>query len=397
MTSRAIAYVREQKAIAPDKPFFAYVSYGACHAPFHVPESYIAKYRGKFDQGWDAQRVATFARQKELGVIPQDCQLTERPKEIAAWDSLSNDQKRIGYSFDDAKATERHTTQHFEMFCNRGIYHEGWVACTKDSTPWMFLAKLPKFDDDVWELYAPGDWSQANDVAAQNPTKLRELQQIFLIEGAKHNVFPLDDRQIERLNSDLAGRPDLTAGRATMTLYPGMSQINENTVLNVKNKSHALTARFTVPDGKATGAIIAQGGRFGGWCLYLKEGVPAHCYNFLGFIHTYARGSQPLGAGEHTLRYEFTYDGGGVGKGGLGVLSVDGDKVGQARTDRTVPFLFSADDLMDIGKDTGAPVTEDYETPQGRFTGNIAWVRIDIGKDAFEDAVGMDEALTGRS
>jgi hypothetical protein len=182
-----------------------------------------------------------------------------------------------------------------------------------------------------------------------------------------------------------------------MTLFPGMNHMNENTVLNIKNKSHALTARFTLPDGKSDGAIIVQGGRFGGWCLYLKDGVPAHCYNFFGFTHTYARGSQPLSAGEHTLRYEFTYDGGGVGKGGVGVLSVDGEKVGQARIDRTVPFIFSADDLMDIGKDTGAPVTEDYKTPQGQFTGNIAWVRIDIGKDAFEDAVGMDEALTGRS
>ena len=361
--------MRELKAMTPDKPFFAYVSYGACHAPFHVPESYIEKYRGKFDHGWDARREATFARQKELGVIPQDCQLTERPKEIAAWDSLSDDQKRvgarlmeayagfadhtdeqvgrlvdalrqmgelentvflyllgdngasaeggpdgalnelaslngvpektadilphldqiggpmtyphypvgwahamntpyqwtkqvashwggtrngmivhwpagieakgeirnqwchvidivptlleaaklpppefvdgmqqqpiegtsIGYSFDDAKAAERHTTQYFEMFCNRGIYHEGWVACTKHSTPWMFLAALPKFDDDVWELYAPDDWSQAKNIAVQNPTKLKELQQIFLVEGAKYNVFPLDDRRIERL------------------------------------------------------------------------------------------------------------------------------------------------------------------------------------------------------
>jgi arylsulfatase A-like enzyme len=567
MTTRTIAYVREQKAMTPDKPFFAYVSYGACHAPFHVPESYIAKYRGKFDQGWDAQREATFARQKQLGVIPHDSQLTERPKEIAAWDSLSEDQKRvgarlmeayagfadhtdaqvgrlvdalqqmgelentlflyilgdngasaeggpdgalneiaalngvpektadilphldaiggpmtyphypvgwahamdtpyqwtkqvashwggtrngmivhwparikakgeirnqwchvidivptlleaaklpapefvdgiqqqpiegtsIGYSFDDARAGERHTTQYFEMFCNRGIYHEGWVACTKHSTPWMFLAALPKFDDDVWELYAPNDWAQANNIAAQNPTKLKELQQLFLIEGAKYNVFPLDDRRVERLNSDLAGRPDLTAGRTTMTLHPGMTHMNENTVLNIKNKSHALTARFTVPDGKADGAIIVQGGRFGGWCLYLKEGVPAHCYNFFGFTHTYARGSQPLAAGEHTLRYEFTYDGGGVGKGGLGVLSVDGNKVGQARIERTVPFLFSADDLMDIGKDTGSPVTEDYGIPQGRFTGSIAWARIDIGKDVFRDAAGMDAALAGRS
>jgi hypothetical protein len=302
----------------------------------------------------------------------------------------------IAYSFDDAKAAERHTTQYFEMFANRGIYHEGWTACTKHSTPWLFTAKLPKFDDDVWELYAPDDWTQAHNIAAQNPAKLKELQQLFLLEGAKYNVFPLDDRRVERFNSDLAGRPDLVAGRTTMTLYPGMSQINENTVLNVKNKSHAVTAEITVPD-KATGAVIAQGGRFAGWCLYPRSGIPAYCYNFLGSRHTYVHAGEPLAPGKHTLRYEFAYDGGGVGKGGSGTLFVDGQKAAQTRIERTIPFVFSADDLMDIGKDTGAPVTEDYETPQGHFTGNIAWVRIDIGKDAFHDAAGMEEALAARS
>ncbi len=567
MTSKTIAYMREQKAMTPDKPFFVYVSFGAVHAPFHVPKRYIEKYRGKFDQGWDRQREETFARQKQLGVIPQDARLTERPSEIAAWDTLSTDEKRvaarlmeayagfadhtdvqvgrvvdalqdmgaldntlflyilgdngasaeggplgtlneiaalngivqnaaqilphldeiggpmtychypvgwahamdtpyqwtkqvashwggtrngmivhwpagikakseirnqwchvidivptileaaklpapefvdgiqqqpiegssIAYSFDDAKAAERHTTQYFELAANRGIYHEGWTACTKHSTPWLFLAKLPKFDDDVWELYAPDDWTQANNIAAQNPAKLKELQQLFLLEGAKYHVFPLDDRRLERFNSDMAGRPDLVEGRTTMTLYPGMGHINENTVLNVKNKSHAVTAEITVPDDKATGAIVAQGGRFGGWCLYLKGGVPAYCYNFFGFSHTYARAAQPLAPGKHTLRYEFAYDGGGVGRGGTGTLLVDGQQAGQTRIERTVPFLFSADDLMDIGRDIGAPVTEDYETPYGRFTGNIAWVRIDIGKDVFQDPAGMDAALAGRS
>ncbi len=261
----------------------------------------------------------------------------------------------------------------------------------------MMLAALPKFDADTWELYAPDDWAQANNVASQNPAKLKELQQLFLLEGAKHNVFPLDDRRVERANSDLAGRPDLMKGRTQMTLYPGMSHLNENTVLNIKNKSHSVTAEFTVPDSKATGAIIVQGGRFGGWCLYLKAGVPAYCYNFFGFEHAYARAAQPLAPGKHTLRFEFAYDGGGVGKGGTGTLFVDGQSAGQTRIERTVPFIFSADDLMDIGKDTGAPVTEDYKTPQGRFTGSIAWMRIDIGKALFEDAAGMDEALAGRS
>jgi arylsulfatase len=532
-----------------------------------VPKSWIEKYRGKFDQGWDKLREATFARQKQLGVIPQDCQLTERPKEIPAWDSLSANQKRLaarlmetyagfsehtdtqvarvvdalhemgaldntlflyvlgdngasgegglegafnelaalngvaettasilphldeiggpmaynhypvgwahamdtpyqwtkqiashwggtrngmivhwpagikakgelrhqwchvidivptlleaaklsapkfvdgiqqqpiegvsfGYSFDDAKAPERHTTQYFEMFTNRGIYHEGWTACTKHAVPWVMSGAFPKFEDDVWELYAPDDWSQANNIAASNPAKLKELQQLFLLEGAKYNVFPLDDRKSERANSDLAGRPDLMAGRTTMTLYPGMSHMNENTILNVKNKSHVVTADIIVPDANASGAIIVQGGRFGGWGLYLKRGVPAHCYNFFGFEHVYARGTQALTPGKHTIRYEFKYDGGGVGKGGVGTLFVDGQKVGEARLTRTVPFVFSADDFADIGKDYGAPVTEDYETPHGRFTGTINWVRIDIGKEAFSDPSGLEEALAGRS
>ena len=283
------------------------------------------------------------------------------------------------------------------MFANRGIYHEGWAACTRHSTPWVAAPSLPKFDDDVWELYAPDDWTQAKNIAAQNPAKLKELQQLFLLEGAKYNVFPLDDRRVERFDSELAGRPDPLAGRTTMTLYPGMSHMNENTVLNIKNKSHAVTAEIIVPDGKATGAVIAQGGRFGGWCLYLKGGVPAYCYNFFGMSHTYVRASEPLAPGKHTLRYAFVYDGGGVGKGGSGSLIVDGQKVAETRIDKTVPFMFSADDLMDIGKDTGAPVTEDYETPQGRFTGAIAWVRIDIGKDAFQDPAGLEEALAGRA
>jgi hypothetical protein len=217
------------------------------------------------------------------------------------------------------------------------------------------------------------------------------------LEGAKYDVFPLDDRRIERFNSDLAGRPDLMAGRTSQTLYPGMSHMNENTVLNIKNKSHAVTAEIMVPDAKASGAIIVQGGRFGGWGLYLKGGVPAHCYSYFGIEHIYARAAQALSPGKHTIRYEFRYDGGGVGKGGLGTLFVDGDKVGEARLPRTVPFLFSADDFMDIGKDYGAPVTEDYEAPHGHFTGEISWVRIDIGKDAFEDPAGMEHALAGRA
>jgi arylsulfatase len=303
----------------------------------------------------------------------------------------------FAYSFDDPKAAERHTTQYFEMLGNRGLYHDGWSACTKHSTPWLMTAQFSKFDDDVWELYAPEDWTQANNIAAQNPKKLKELQQLFLLEGAKYNVFPLDDRKVERAIPSMAGRPDLLAGRTSQTFYPGMTHLNENTVLDIKNKSYTVTAEITVPHARASGAVIAQGGRFGGWALFLKSGVPAHCYNYLGFERVYARATQPLAPGTHTVRYEFKYDGGGVGKGGVGTLFVDGRQVGEARLSRTVPFIFSADDAASIGIDNGAPVTEDYETPLGRFSGKISWVRIDIGKDVFEDAAGEEAALAGRS
>lgn len=169
----------------------------------------------------------------------------------------------------------------------------------------------------------------------------------------------------------MAGRPDLLAGRTSQTLYPGMSHLNENTVLAIKNRSHAVTAEITVPDGKASGAIIAQGGRFGGWALYLRSGVPAHVYNFFGFERVYARAARPLTPGKHTIRYEFKYDGGGVGKGGMGTLFVDGEQVGGARLSRTVPFMFSLEST-DVGINHGSPVTEDYETPLGRFTGEIS-------------------------
>ncbi len=210
-------------------------------------------------------------------------------------------------------------------------------------------------------------------------------------------MFPLDDRKAERFNSDLAGRPELQTGKTSMTLYPGMTHLNENTVLNVKDKSYKIIAEIEVPPGGASGAIIVQGGRFGGWSLYLKAGIASHCYNWVGMARYYARGTQPLTSGKHTLRYEFAYDGGGVGKGGVGTLFVDDRQVGQARIDHTVPFIFSADDFMDIGEDGGAPVTEDYDTPNGRFTGKVSWVRIEIGADAQEDPEGRHKAVTGRS
>jgi hypothetical protein len=182
-------------------------------------------------------------------------------------------------------------------------------------------------------------------------------------------------------------------GRNSITLYPGMTHLNENTVLNIKNKSYKVTAEILVPATGAGGAIVAQGGRFGGWSLYLNNGVPAHCYNFAAQDLYYARGTDKLAPGKHTLRYEFVYDGGGVGKGGMGTLFADDKQIGQVRLEHTVPFQFSLDDPMDIGRDSGAPVTDDYGTPNGVFTGMIALVRVDIGNEAFSDPDGRPRSL----
>ena len=286
------------------------------------------------------------------------------------------------YSFDDAGAAERRTTQYFEMFCNRGIYHEGWTAVTRHSIPWSMAAELPAFDDDVWELYDTNtDWTQAKDLAAEMPEKLAELQQRWLAEARKYNVLPLDDRRIERLNSDLAGRPVLISGDSQL-LFAGMGRLNENSVLNTKNKSHAVTAQVVVPDAGAEGVIIAQGGSFAGWSLYTKEGRPAYCYNLLGAKRFTIEGDTPIPAGEHQVRMEFAYDGGGLGKGGTVSLYVDGSKVGEGRVDATVPMIFSADETADLGADTASPVSDDYPAGDNRFTGTIGWVQIDIAEGA---------------
>jgi arylsulfatase A-like enzyme len=284
------------------------------------------------------------------------------------------------YSFDDASAAERHETQYFECFVNRGIYHKGWTAVTRHSTPWV-VEPLPPYDDDVWELYEPGDWSQARDVAAEQPEKLQELQRLFLIEAARYNVLPLDDRRVERFNPDLAGRPQLIRGN-TQLLFGGMGRLTEGSVLNVKNKSHAVTAQVVVPAGGAEGVMIAQGGAFGGWSLYAKDGKAAYCYNLFGLRQFKVYGDTPIPEGERQVRAEFTYDGGGLAKGGTVTLYVDGDKVGEGRVDGTEPMIFSSDETTDIGSDTGTPVSDDYDAKSSAFTGRVRWVQIDLGEDA---------------
>jgi len=238
------------------------------------------------------------------------------------------------YSFNDAKAAERHETQYFEMFGNRGIYHKGWTAVTRHSTPWLLGGeKIPAFDDDNWELYDTSkDWSQANNLAKQMPDKLHELQRLWLIEATRYNVLPLDDRRVERLNSDMAGRPVLIKGNSQI-LFGSMGRLSENSVLNLKNKSHSITAEIVVPTTGAEGVIVAQGGNMGGWSLYAKGGKLKYCYNLFGVRYFYAESSSALAPGDHQARMEFAYAGGGLGKGGTVSLFVDGKKSrrGQSR------------------------------------------------------------------
>jgi arylsulfatase A-like enzyme len=286
----------------------------------------------------------------------------------------------MAYSFDDAAAAERRETQYFEMFCNRGIYHKGWTAVTRHSTPWA-ATEMPALDDDVWELYGPDDWTQSHDLARDQPETLRALQRLFLIEAVKYDVLPLDDRRFERFNPDLAGRPQLAKGSSQL-LFGGMQRLTENSVLALKNKSYAVTAQISIPQTGAQGVIIAQGGAFGGWALYAHEGRPAYCYNLFGLQQFKVYGPEPLPPGSHQLRMEFAYDGGGLAKGGTAALYVDGDKVGEGRVDATVPMLFSADETTDLGADSATPVSDDYGPRDSGFTGTIDWVQLDIDQAA---------------
>jgi arylsulfatase len=552
LADRAISWVRQQKALSPDRPFFLYYAPGATHAPHHVPKEWVDKYKGKFDQGWDKLREEIFARQKALGVIPRNCALTARHPEIPAWDTIDSKMKPVlarqmevyagfleqtdyhvgrlidtladlrvlgdtvvyliigdngasaegslqgtfnemltlggfghletaeslvpridefgspngynhyavgwahamdtpyqwtkqvashfggtrngtivhwpngisnkgevrtqfhhvidvaptilevaglpqplmvngvlqrpiegvsmAYSFKDAKAPERHETQYFEMFGNRGIYHKGWTAVTKHRTPWETgQVQTVAFNNDSWELYDTSrDWSQARDLSKGQADMLAKLQQLWLIEAVKYNVLPLDDRFADRGNSEIAGRPELISGNRQIVFGPA-ARVPSLAMINLQNKSHAITAEVEVPRSGAEGVIAAMGGITGGWSLYAKDGKPRYCYNFFGLQRTHIEGGAVIPPGQHQVRMEFDYDGDGLAKGGKVNLFIDGRKTGEGRIEQTEPFAFG-EETCDVGHEGGSPVTSDYAQNGSRaFSGKVNWVEFDAG------------------
>jgi arylsulfatase A-like enzyme len=548
MTNRAIDWAQAVKSLTPDKPFFIYYAPGATHAPHHVPKEWIAKYKGKFDQGWDKLREETLARQKALGVVPTETQLAPKPEAIKDWQQLTPDEQKLFahqmevfagygefadheagrlvkaiedtgqlentlifyiagdngasaeggmnglfnestyfngisetvadilkhyddlggpmsyghyaagwavagdtpftwtkqiaanyggtrngmvahwprriksrgevrsqwhhvidiaptileaaglpeprqvngtpqtpmegtsliYTFDDAKAKSRHTTQYFEIFGNRAIYHDGWLAGTVHKAPWESKARAT-LENDVWELYdTQSDFSLVDNVAAKHPVRLKEMQGLFMQEAVKNHALPIDDRGVERVNAALAGRPDLMAGRTSLTVYEGMVGLSENVFINVKSRSHTITAEVELPQNGGDGVILCQAGRFGGWALYVKGGKPMYTYNFVGLERYAVAAKEPMPAGKATIRFEFAYDGGKPGSGGMGTVLVNGTKVAEGRIERTQPFVFSADEGADVGQDAGTPVTDDYKERDNKFTGKIHKVTVEV-------------------
>ena len=282
-------------------------------------------------------------------------------------------------SFANPKAKSPRKTQYFEMFGNRAIYDDGWIAtCRHGRLPWENAGSVD-FEKDTWELYKlDEDFSESNDLASRHPQRLRDLQDLFWVEAAKYNVLPLDDRFIERADPSL--RPSLIAGRTHFTYFPGASRIPESSSPNIKNKSHTIEVDLEIPQGRGDGTLVAAGGVVGGYALFIKEGKPTYEYNWFTQSRYRVTGPDPLVPGKHSIRVEFKYDGGGLAKGGLVTLLVDGKKVAVGRVEKTIPGRFSADETFDTGLDTGSPVSEAYESPF-RFSGSIKGVRIDISPE----------------
>jgi arylsulfatase len=554
MADEAIRHIRQLNASAPEKPFFVYYVPGATHAPHHPTPEWIAKFKGKFDMGWNAMRDQIFANQKRLGVIPASTQLTPWPDDLPKWNTLTAEEKKLfahqaevfaayaaytdheigrviqavedmgaldntlviyitgdngtsaegstigtpneyasiqgidipvaeqmkfydawgsdktyphmsvawswafdtpfkwtkqvashfggtrqgmciawpnrikdaggiryqfhhmidivptilevtripapvmvdgvaqkpiegvsmAYTFDkaNADAPSKRTTQYFEMFANRGIYHDGWYACTTPpAPPWLMgQTKLP---DDVingyqWELYnLADDFSQFNDLAAKMPDKLREMKELFLMEATKYNVFPMDNSILQRI---VAPRPSATAGRDLFTYSGVMSGLPLSDAPSILNKSYTITAELEVPRSGAEGVIVTAGGRFAGYGLYLLNGKPVFTYNLLD-MQRYRWEGQPLTPGKHTIVFDFKSDAPGFGKGGTGVLTVDGRQVASHKVPHTIPFLMAIDESFDVGVDTRTPVDDkDYQVPFP-FTGTLAKLTIKLSPE----------------
>ena len=553
MADRAIAWMRTQKSVWPNKPFFAYYTPGTAHAPHHAPKEWLNKFKGKFDHGWHRQREMTFAKQKEMGIIPADAVLNPFTNDYQKWDELNTDEKRIAargmeayaaalahadyqvgrvinaieemgelentlviyimgdngssaedptgigmtseiatmgnkvadrpeymlenldefggmwfenhyshswahamntpfqwdkkiashlggsrtgmalmwgdrikdpgavrsqfghvndivptileaaslpepetingfkqvpmngksllYTLNNPDAPEQHKTQYFEVIANQGIYHEGWIAnSTPKRLPWEGRgpSNPDPFNDYEWELYnLREDFSQSKNLAKENPEKLEELRAIFISEAKKNQVFPLDDRYIER--ADPANRPEPNRGRKEFVYYDGTFRIPEGAAVSVKNTSFKITAKLFIPEGGAEGMIITQGGWFAGWGLMLLEGKPTFKYSLSHYPehkHT-IKGKNVLPAGDHTLVADFDYEGGGVGKGATVTLLLNGEEVAKGNIPATVPTRFSMTEGLDVGRDAGLPLTKDYDVPF-RFTGKIGKVVVTL-------------------
>jgi arylsulfatase len=284
------------------------------------------------------------------------------------------------YSFNDAEAAERHTTQYFEIFGNRAIYRDGWFARTIHRAPWNTGVQKP-LQEDQWDLYhVHEDFSLANNLADRYPAKVEEMKALFMTEAAKYKVLPIDDRTIERVNPATAGRPDLIGSRTSLTLYEGMNGMMENTFINVKNRSKSIVAEIEVPKGGASGAVLVQGGRYGGWSLHLRDGKPAYEYNWLGLERFVVESPTRLFEGKSRVTLDFEYDGGGIGKGGIARLSVDGKQVAEGRIEKTQGYIFSADETADVGIDNQTPVALGigYGPTETKFSGKIDKIVIDV-------------------
>lgn len=310
--------------------------------------------------------------------VLEACGLPE-PKEVNGIVQRPIEGVSIADSFDDAAAKERHTTQYFEIFCNRAIYHEGWVAGTVHKAPWEPKPRVDSFDKDHWQLYNVNeDFSQSTDLAAQHPDKLKELQALFLKEAEKYQVLPLDDRLFERFIASMVGRPDLMEGRTSMILHEGMTGMMDNVFINIKNRSHSITAELEIPEGGTEGVVICQGGRFGGWSLFTRDGKLNYSYNWVGLQEYKMAADKPLPTGDVTVKFDFVYDGGGFGKGGLGTLYINEEKVAETRIDHTASVIFSPDETADVGVDEATNVTRDYKERDNKFTGRIRKVTVDV-------------------